>query len=136
MNAILDKYFFPKTFEKKSNGQIYEKIGVKYIQALALFTLGKTLDLIGLERDREQPAFNYFLGRNPTISDLKKFERGTRLNETVHLLAFILTFDNVFTSSLLDLSVPALNAYLVFLQRYNRTRVIRVIEYKEKRASG
>ena len=80
---------------------------------------------------------NYYIGKERSISKLKKFEIGTRINECVHTPAMIgaiyWTADNLANGRYMDATLDlvlgvALNAYCVMLQRYNRARVYNTVD--------
>lgn len=122
-------YFKPKTFEICRNRIIYELIGIKVYKKY----LPTTGDIVRKRRKITQIK----IGAVDKIDELYKYERQTRNYEWRHLiglLIFILltllierkfmVFDWLFLT-VLNLCV---NIYPIFLQRYNRIRIIKVLE--------
>ncbi|MCK4650444.1 hypothetical protein KAT36_04410 [Candidatus Pacearchaeota archaeon] len=120
-----DWYFAPKSFER--SGKLYEILGVRQFKKLAMGTLGKLRKRGG---DGEEPS-NYFIGRKRDLSSLKKFEIGTRINETIHA-PFTIYFGHKLIESLGENNYGVAiisgiglltNGYCTMLQRYNRGRI-------------
>ena len=125
--VFLNKYFISKPFERE--GCIYLWFGVGYYKYL--------LRIIGWEKiiRKDQPIKN-------NMESLIKYNIWTKGSETIHLFASIYVFafiiwirwrysiGNVYWLILLNIIV---NVYPVMLQRYNRPRVIRLIQYQKMR---
>lgn len=122
-------YFKPKTFEFYRDRTIYELIGIKIYKKY----LPTTGDIVRQKRKIVQIKID----TADKINELYKYERRTRNYEWRHLigvLVFILLallierkftiFDWVFLT-VLNLCI---NIYPIFLQRYNRIRIIKVLE--------
>ena len=94
---------------------------------------------------------NYFIGRKHNIESLKRFEWGTRFNESANAFgeAYIVwgaleiglegynfpkeLGDGNYGITIILGTALLLNSSLIMLQRYNRARVHNIIEKKEKR---
>ena len=122
-------YFKPKTFEFYRDRTIYELIGIKIYKKY----LPTTGDIVRQKRKIIQIK----IATADKINELYKYERQTRNYEWRHLigaLIFILLallierkftiYDWVFLT-VLNLCI---NIYPIFLQRYNRIRIIKVLE--------
>ncbi len=126
----LDAYFLPKSFEKSC--RLYEVLGIRPFRYMVINTAGVLHKVLFSGKN----GSNYYVGQdNRTIRGLKNFDNGLRFNETVHLIAGVfisadLSFDVTRPNTLLDWSLFTLNAYLIFLQRYNRARVYNTIDEK------
>ena len=124
-------YFRPKKFESKNNWKIYEKLWVKYTQAIVMWTVWKVFRLLKMD----SIAGNYFIWER-NERNLRIYIWWTKFNETIHwwfvpltLYAFIdsLTLWNNWITLLHFLHL-SLQFQLTILQRYNRTRAARVLE--------
>ena len=129
---VADLYFKPKSFER--SGKLYESLGAKQFKKLLMGAIGGLLGGGGY-------ASNYFIGKERSVKAIKKFERCTRINETIHLPATIILsyalIGNLVKENYLmaaaDVFFGLLNGYPLILQRYNRARVYNVLEKKENR---
>lgn len=120
-------YFRPKKFE--ADGKIYEKLGIKAFRKLVLINMSLILKLTGMKKHKNG-VFNYYL-ENPTIDKMKRFEMwGTRLNESWHLFAGMQSTMGFIAnpSDKVALVATMINLYCVFLQRYNRCRIYKLLE--------
>ena len=132
LGRIADVYYKPKSFEK--SGRLYEALGVKYVQKAVMGTFGKIFRKAGFG----DIAGPYFIGETPDLSSLKTYEYWTKFNETIHAVPLIWytnglihDFGKDIPSDVIDaLGILSLGA-LTMLQRYNRARVEKVIEWKE-----
>ncbi|MBT7902764.1 hypothetical protein HN587_02800 [Candidatus Woesearchaeota archaeon] len=87
---------------------------------------------------RKSVPSNYRVGTNRSISDLKKYEVGTRLNELIHAPQIIWNayelvqhVSNGNTGSAFYWgALLFVNTYCTLLQRYNRARVYNTLEQK------
>ena len=122
-------YFKPKTFEYYRGKTIYELIGIKTYKKY----LPTTGDIVRQKRKIIQIRYN----KTDQIDELYKYERKTRNYEWRHIigtLVFLLltllidrkltVFDWIFLP-LLNLYI---NIYPIFLQRYNRIRIIKFLQ--------
>lgn len=136
-NRSLFNYFRPKKFEYYRDITIYELIGIKIYKKY----LPTTGDLVRRRRKIQQI--------NPASADrfeeLYRYERKTRNYEWRHIIGAILfvvfrfLFDSSFRLTLIDFTIlPAMNLYIniypIFLQRYNRIRILRILK-KHKQPS-
>jgi glycosyl-4,4'-diaponeurosporenoate acyltransferase len=129
----MPRYFAPRKFEQWHGSSIYELLGVRFFKRYLLPT-----ELL-LSRLRGKKAIR---GDHGALrAELKRLERETRRNEVIHLLALLLTacllVFNFPHSNFRQLSAAqflvifALNLYLnvypIFVQRYNRFRIMRLL---------
>lgn len=130
------KYFKPKYFETYNQKTIYEYLGIKNFKKY-LITDG---DLVRKWRNVKQIN----LTRNSKILELQKAEKETRKYEIIHLIfilvsVLIVVFKYDQLSVIQWLLIIAINLYAnvypIFLQRYNRIRILRILE-KNKSVSG
>lgn len=126
---LAELYFRPRAFE--ANGRLYEWLGVVAFKRL-LLRLARTDARGGAPKP-------YFLaGRSP--DDLRAFEKITRRNEVIHLVAMVPAagglvlagLDNAWLAAALALVLVA-NFHPFVLQRYNRIRIRRVLERGPRR---
>lgn len=124
---FLTWYFRPKPFESLRRGTIYDRIGIRWYKTYLPTTgdrISRRRKIIQLHLDKNRP------------DELLRLERKTRNYEWRHLLGILgfvvlavcldkqLTlFDWIFLS-LLNLYV---NIYPIFLQRYNRIRIVNLL---------
>jgi hypothetical protein len=124
-----DHYYQPKRWEK--DGKIYEYMGVKYFKKLLFY----------FARNKRKDAFyrNYFL-KEHSLQGLASFEKKTRKSERSHvIIAFWMLLFTIFLlldiRSVWDQLVIIMfvitniftNIYPIFLQRYNRFRIQKVL---------
>jgi hypothetical protein len=124
----MPKYFEPSKYEQWRGRSIYEFLGVKFFKSYLLPT-----ELL-LSRWRGGKAIQG--GRGTLKTELKRLEWETRRNEVIHLLAMLL-IGSLLISRFTQLSAAQffgifainmyLNAYPIFLQRYNRFRIRRLL---------
>ena len=105
-------YFKPKSFETYNQKTIYEYFGIKHFKKY-LITDG---DLVRKWRNVKQIDLN----RNSRILELQKAEK-----DQLSVVQWIL---------IIAINLYA-NVYPIFLQRYNRIRILRILE-KNKSVSG
>ena len=129
--GIFDFYFKPKCFERRS--KLYEKLGIRHFKK---FMFGG--DYMNGFLRKLDPSHRMIgeLGLSPT-----SYEGYTRLYETGHLLASFyggsIIMENfreennerAIAGILVNL---ATNIYPIMLQRYNRARIYRLLERKER----
>ena len=121
-------YFKPKDFEFYRNKTIYEFVGIKLFKKYLPFTG----DIARKWRGLIQIKFN----KSERTNELYQYELETRKNEIRHIFGTILCVGLIFITdkklscfdicflTLLNLYV---NLYPIFLQRYNRIRIIKVL---------
>jgi glycosyl-4,4'-diaponeurosporenoate acyltransferase len=126
-------YFKPKTFEFCRDRTIYELIGIKIYKKY----LPTTGDVVRQRRKITQIK----IGRADKIDELYKYERKTRNYEWRHIIGAIIF---ILLTLMLDrkltffdwIFLPILNLYIniypIFLQRYNRIRIIKVLQNNGK----
>ena len=124
----MNNYFRPKKFESYGNKPIYVFFGIKLYK--------KFLPMTGDIARKRRKMVQIKPTRSGRISELYRYEKQTRRNELLHILATmaciglifvndkVLTLLDVLFLTVLNLSV---NIYPIFLQRYNRIRIIRVL---------
>ena len=126
----------PKRFER--SGLVYKMLGVEIFKQVILATVGRFVSLL---RKREA-LYTYFVTSPLSIKSIERTEAWSRFNEIVHLVLIIITFfigRAIYLKGykagavLLGLGV-LLNIYLVMLQRYNRLKLVRMMELLERRA--
>ena len=124
----MPKYFEPMKLEQWRGRSIYEFLGVRVFKKYLLPT-----ELL-LVRVRGKKAMQG--GQELLKAELKRLEWETRRNEVIHLLALLLTGGIlVFSSPQLSivqlLGIFAINLYVnvypIFVQRYNRFRIMRLL---------
>ena len=128
IERLADLYFRPKAFEGR--GKIYVYLGVLVFKR-ALLKLARPAP--GAARP------SYWLTAHDA-DGLRAFERRTRRNEAIHLLALVppvlgLALSNNAGPLLVSVfvAVIALNFHPILLQRYNRIRIYRVLARAEVR---
>jgi glycosyl-4,4'-diaponeurosporenoate acyltransferase len=129
---VMPKYFEPRKLEQWRGRSIYEFLGVRFFKRYLLPTELLLLRLSGKKAIQG--------GQGVLKAELKRLEWETRRNEVIHLLALLLTgcifvFKSPQLSIAQFLGVFAINLYVnvypIFLQRYNRFRIMRLLgEYK------
>jgi hypothetical protein len=126
---LFDFWFRPKRFESE---QLYERLGALVIKRYVP-TGG---DLVMRRLRRNHPERRWV---GASLQSIWKYERKTRLNESIHLVGFIgftaLAASKFASRSLSGLAfILALTLNLIFglwpvvLQRYNRLRLYRAID--------
>jgi hypothetical protein len=124
----MKNYFKPKKFEYYRDQTIYDLIGIRLYK--------KYLPTTGDIARKYRNIVQIRLGKSYRINELYKYEKQTRKYELRHLLGiagfiamiFIIDkklsfFDLVFLSAL----NLVINIYPIFLQRYNRIRIIEML---------
>jgi glycosyl-4,4'-diaponeurosporenoate acyltransferase len=127
-SAAMPEYFEPGKFEQWRERSLYEFLGVRFFKRYLLPTELLLFHLRGKKAIQ---------GRRGVLkSQLKRLEWETRRNEVIHLLALLLTgCILVFSSPQLSMGqfivILAINLYVnvypIFLQRYNRFRMMRLL---------
>ena len=129
------KYFRPKKIEYYRDRTIYELIGIKIYKKY----LPTTGDLV--RRRKKIKQIN--LGNSNRYEELYRYERKTRNYEWRHIIgailfiAFRFLFDSELRLTVLDFTLlPAMNLYIniypIFLQRYNRIRILKILKRNDK----
>ncbi len=128
---LADIYFRPKEFEK--SGKLYEKFGVKKFQKLYFATAWRIASLI--KKDIKWVS-------GTSRRDLESFEDFTRFLEGMHVASsppFLCGFiyqvaqEDYVGATMTFAMNTVVNVYPIMLQRYNRTRVYRILENKRFR---
>ena len=126
-------YFKPKKFEFFRDKTIYELIGIRIYKKY----LPTTGDIVR----KRMKITQIKISRTDKINELYKYERKTRNYEWRHIIGVIffipLTFMLSRKLTVFDLVfLPVLNLYVniypIFLQRYNRIRIIKVLQNNGK----
>jgi glycosyl-4,4'-diaponeurosporenoate acyltransferase len=124
----MENYFKPKTFEFYSNQTIYEFIGIKLYK--------KYLPTTGDIARKYRNIVQIKLGKSDRINELYRYEKRTRNYELRHIIgtivfiALIFIVDkklNLFDVFFLITLNTYVNIYPIFLQRYNRIRIIKIL---------
>lgn len=134
-NSISLKYFKPKKFEYHHDSTIYELIGIKIYKKY----LPTTGDLVRRRKNIKQID----LSNSNKFEELYRYEKKTRNYELRHIIGAIgfvvirFLFDSSFKLTLLDFTIlPIMNLYIniypIFLQRYNRIRILKVLKNNNK----
>lgn len=122
-------YFSPKTFEFYRDRTIYDLLGIKIYKKY----LPTTGDIVRQKRKITQIK----ISNTGKINELYKYERKTRNYEWRHVMGAIifigLTLMLYRKLTIFDwIFLPILNLYIniypIFLQRYNRIRIIKVLK--------
>jgi hypothetical protein len=125
-----NKYYRIKHFERE--GKIYESLGIKWFKKLLL--------KIARSRKNEAPFNRYFL-KELSIEGIIEFENKSKKSERSHVIIAIIILvyqfriiiflegisDVLFLLFFTVLNVLT-NIYPIFLQRYNRIRIKRVLQ--------
>jgi glycosyl-4,4'-diaponeurosporenoate acyltransferase len=129
----MPSYFEPGKLEQRRGRSIYEFLGVRFFKKYLLPT-----ELL-LLRLRGKKALHGTKG--VLKAELKRLEWETRRNEVIHLLALLLT-GCLLVSKFPPFRLPPLsmgqcllvfainlyfNVYPIFVQRYNRFRIMRLL---------
>lgn len=123
------KYFEPGKLEQWGGKSIYEFLGVKFFKRYLLPTELLLFHLRGKKAAMQG-------GQEVLKAELKRLEWETRRNEVIHSLALlvivcILIFRLPQLSIVQFLVIFAINLYVnvypIFLQRYNRFRIMRLL---------
>ena len=135
INQVLIKYFRPKKIEYYRDRTIYELIGIKIYK--------KYLPTTGDLARRRKKIKQINLGNSNRYEELYRYERKTRNYELRHIIGAILfivirfLFDSKLRLTVLDFTIlPAMNLYIniypIFLQRYNRIRILKILKKNKK----
>jgi glycosyl-4,4'-diaponeurosporenoate acyltransferase len=126
------KYFEPTKLEQWSGRSIYEFLGVRFFKR---YLIPDHLLLFRL-RSKKQIQGNHRLLED----ELKRLEWETKRNEVIHLLAilfigYILVVKSPQLSIVQALFICTINLYVnvypIFVQRYNRFRIMRLLEKRK-----
>ncbi len=124
------KYFEPSKVKQQRGRSLYEAVGVRFFKRYLLPT-----ELL-VDHLRGKRAVKG--GQEALKTELKRLEWETRRNEVIHLLVLLLTGCFLVSNFSPKLSIEQLlailvinlylNVYPIFLQRYNRLRITRVLK--------
>lgn len=126
------RYFKPKKFELYRNKTIYDLIGIRTYKKY----LPTTGDIVRKRKNITQIKF----GKTSKVNELYKYEKKTRNYEWRHLagavifIFFTLLLDSrfsIFEWILLSMLNLYINIYPIFLQRFNRIRIIKILQNNE-----
>lgn len=128
--SIALNYFRPKEIEYYGNRTIYDLIGIKFFKKY----LPTTGDIVS--RKKEIKHIN--LKNTNRYEELYRYEKKTRNYEWRHIIgtilfiAFRFLFDSELRMTILDYTIlPILNLFIniypIFLQRYNRIRILKIL---------
>jgi len=134
LSTAFDVWFRPKSFESE---RLYERLGALLIKRYVP-TGG---DLVMRRLRRDHPGWRWVI---PSADSLRRYERRTRVNESIHLIGFlgfaVLASENFLSGSLSPFGLAiAMALNLTFglwpavLQRYNRLRLYRAINRCSRR---
>jgi hypothetical protein len=121
INQLIKSYIRPKSWE--NDGRIYEQLGVKAFFKITPFELRRALT-----GKKPKPLKNK--------RDVKRYYRDTILAELTHLFSFLfilgvslyIGFTGGFRIAVVIMVINILaNLYPIFLMRYNRGRLRRVV---------
>ena len=122
-------YYKPKIFEFYRDKTIYDLIGIRIFKKY----LPTTGDLVR----RRMRITQIKVGNSDRLAELYKYERKTRNYEWRHLIGVVIF---IFLSTLIERKFSfvdwvllitlnlCINIYPIFLQRYNRIRIIKVLQ--------
>lgn len=128
-NRLASLYFQPKAFEQYKGQPIYEWLGIKVFK--------KYLPTTGDIARKKRKITQIKVSGADKVEELYRYERQTRTYEWRHWIGFVLFIALAF---LLDrkltvydwILLPVLNGYInvypIFLQRYNRIRILEVLK--------
>lgn len=120
----MEWYFRPYKVEK--NGLIYDKLGIKTFLKLTPFEIASKI------RKKKTTVIK-------NKKDLKKYYKDTKNGELAHLISFLVILiasilsifkENYFISIILFFLNILVNLYPIFLMRYNRFRISRILKKK------
>lgn len=135
LRSFLLKYFKPKKFEYYRDKTIYDFIGIKIYKKY----LPTTGDVVRRMRQIKQID----LTKADRYEELYRYERKTRNYEWRHIIGAILfvvisfLFNSQSKLTAIDFIIlPILNLYIniypIFLQRYNRIRILKILKNNNK----
>lgn len=128
LKNFIDNYFRPKQWEIYRDRTIYDFIGIKLYKKY----LPTTGDIVRRKRNIVQIDIT----KTDRIQELYKYERRTRNYEWRHIIGAIVLILLIFMIDrkltvydwiLLPVMNLYINIYPIFLQRYNRIRIINVL---------
>ncbi len=134
-NSILLKYFKPKKIEYYRDKTIYDFIGIKIFK--------KYLPTSGDLVSRKRQIKHIDLTKANRFEELYRYELKTRNYEWRHIIGAIIfvairfLFDSNLRLTVLDFTIlPIMNLYIniypIFLQRYNRIRILKILKNNNK----
>jgi len=122
------RYFKPKKFETIHGKSIYRYLGVRFFKKYLLLT---DLVMFHWRGKRQLP-----ISRKSLTAELKRLEWQTRRDECIHLACMFLILLVVFFKQdrlsgwrlwVIFLINIYVNIYPIFVQRFNRFRILRVL---------
>lgn len=132
---ILDKIFTERYYRIKKfeqDGEFYKKIGVEKFKRILL--------RIAINRKNEVPFKNYFLN-SPSKKGLIEFKNRTKKSERNHVILGVIFLIYqfriiIFMDGIVDYAFfiffsvlnIVINLYPIFLQRYTRSRIERILQ--------
>ena len=128
LKNFIDSYFRPKQWEIYRDGTIYDFIGIKLYKKY----LPTTGDIVR----RKRKIVQIDITKTNRIQELYKYERRTRNYEWRHIIGAIVLILLIFMIDrkltvydwiLLPVMNLYINIYPIFLQRYNRIRILNVL---------
>jgi hypothetical protein len=131
----MHSYFEPKAIERCRGRSIYEFLGVRFFKK---YLLPIDLVIFRLRGRRQVPV-----DRGKLKLALERLEWETKRNEVIHLL-FILAVAGIVVAQFSRMSVTQFlwvfglnlyaNVYPIFVQRYNRSRITKLLRREENGA--
>jgi len=133
--TAFDFYFLPKRFERR--GLVYKILGVEIFRLVILATVGNFV----LALRKRQALYSYFVTNSLSIKSVRRTEAWSRFNEVVHLALILITaligraiyLKGYKAGAVLLGLVVLLNIYLIMLQRYNRVKLMSMLELLGRR---
>jgi hypothetical protein len=119
---IFNYYFEIKSFENK---RMYEFLGIIYFKKFLLWLMSKIIF-----KKKSEIRGGYFLSKY-SYKGIKKYIKMTYSYEGWHLFAFILCVID-FHYTFVKIFCIILNLYCIMLQRYNRLRILEIINKYNK----
>ncbi|MCF6308468.1 MAG: hypothetical protein L3J09_10990 [Flavobacteriaceae bacterium] len=134
-SSIFQKYFKPKKFEYYRDRTIYDLIGIKIFK--------KYLPTSGDLVSRKRQIKHIDLTKGNRFEELYRYELKTRNYEWRHIIGAVIfvairfLLDSNLRLTVLDVTIlPIMNLYIniypIFLQRYNRIRILRILKNNNK----
>ncbi|KKR78344.1 MAG: hypothetical protein UU23_C0001G0108 [Candidatus Curtissbacteria bacterium GW2011_GWA1_40_9] len=133
--VVAEAYFAPKLWEK--NGTVYRWMGVRTFKRY----IPSGDAVIRMVRRGGGSHLGGFSLPEPTLDAAKKYDRYTRIWETVHAaglaaavtrISMSLTDGAVDKHTFINVATGLVNLYPVMLQRYNRARIYGLLKRAEK----
>lgn len=133
LTGLSDLYFRPRAAE--FDGKLYEWLGVVCFKRF-LMSLARV--------DPNNPAANAYVLGGKRLEDVLAFERRTRRSELIHLaglaastvLLLLAAWLGALAIGAAGAIVFAANFHCFILQRYNRIRILRVLDHRPVSANA